>query len=119
MDVVDGLRSTRCILSSWMLEPRWRYHRDVSDAGMQEVGCFAPPLDVMTAWSPHRLPTRPKTMSTKMSYDVLFFLLDGDVWVDHLDVDIRCLDCAHILDECVTDGSDALICDDAEVANDA
>ena len=37
----------------------------------------------------------------------LIFLLDGDVWVDHLDVDIRCLGCAHTLG------------DDAEVANDA
>ena len=87
---------------------------------LQGVGCFTPPLDVMTGWSPHRLPTLPKAMSTTMSYDILFFFFDRDVRVDHLDVDIRCLNYVHILDEeFVIDGSDAFIYDDAKVANDA
>ena len=56
-------------------------------------------------------------------YDValgcLVCLSDGDVWLSHLDVDIQCLDFVHVADVyCVTDGSEEIIYDDAEVGND-
>ena len=82
-------------------------------------GMFSPPppLDVMVGWPPHRFssPTELDVDNDVIPY--LCCLHDGDVGLDHLDVDIRCLGCAHKLnDECVAAGSEALIYDDAEVA---
>ena len=85
------------------------------------MGCFHTPSrcdDRLVTTSPSYCP-----IEDDVDKDVIFYLcclLDGDVRLDHLDVDIRCLGCAHILnDECVTAGSETLIYDDAEVAKGA
>ena len=88
--------------------------------GWGQGGCvFTPPLDVMVGRPPHRSsPTELDVVNDVILY--LCCLPDGDVELAVLDVGIRCLECGQVLDEgYVTDGSDALIYDDAKVANDA
>ena len=87
---------------------------------MQGWDVFTPPLDVMVGGPSHRSysPTEPDVVKDDILY--LGCLPDGDVELAGLDAGIRCLECAHVLDEeYVTDGSEALIYDDAEVAKGA
>ena len=94
------------------LEPRWQFHRDVSDVRGQEKGCFTPPLDVVVTRPTHHTYCPTKLDVDKDDILYLGFLL----WVGHLDVGIRCLGCVQKLDEeCVTDGSEALFHDDTDV----
>ena len=86
-------------------------------SGRRQGGC--------TFTDPSRCGDQPSYCPTKddVDNDVILYLCclpDGDVGLDHLDVHIRCLGCAHIFnDECVTAGSETLIYDDVEVAKGA
>ena len=74
--------------------------------------------DRLVTTSPSYCPTEDDVVKDDILY--LCCLPDGDVELAVLDFGIRCLEYGHILDEeYVTDGSDALIYDDAKVANDA